>query len=72
MFGSFADHILPFDVTAADHCADIVVEREHAGAPIIGFDAQIAIEQCSPCHSQHRRFHRAEARELIDPRRADI
>lgn len=42
VFGSFADHILPFDVTAADHYADIVVEREHAGAPITGFNVQIA------------------------------
>lgn len=42
VFGAFADRVLPFDAAAADQYADVVVEREHAGAPIAGFDAQIA------------------------------
>lgn len=42
VFGTFADRVLAFDAAAADHYADVVVEREHAGAPIAGFDAQIA------------------------------
>lgn len=42
VFASFADRVLPFDAVAAGHYADIVVEREHGGAPISGFDAQIA------------------------------
>lgn len=42
VFGAFADRVLPFDAAAADHYADVVVEREQAGAPIAGFDAQIA------------------------------
>ena len=42
VFASFADRVLPFDAAAAGHYADLVVEREHAGAPIAGFDAQIA------------------------------
>lgn len=42
VFGAFADRILSFDAAAADQYADVVVEREHAGAPISGFDAQIA------------------------------
>lgn len=42
VFASFADQVLPFNADAATHYADIVVEREHAGAPISGFDAQIA------------------------------
>ena len=42
VFETFADRVLPFDAAAAGHYADVVVEREHAGAPISGFDAQIA------------------------------
>lgn len=42
VFDSFADQILPFDAASARHYADIVVERERAGTPISGFDAQIA------------------------------
>lgn len=42
VFTTFADRILPFDAAAADQYANVVVEREHAGAPITGFDAQIA------------------------------
>lgn len=42
VFATFADRVLPFDAVAASRYADIVVEREHAGAPISGFDAQIA------------------------------
>lgn len=41
-FAAFADRVLPFDVIAAGHYAAVVLEREHAGAPISGFDAQIA------------------------------
>lgn len=42
VFAAFADRVLPFDAVAAGHYADVVVERAHAGAPISGFDAQIA------------------------------
>jgi len=42
VFDIFADRILPFDAAAANQYANVVVEREHAGAPITGFDAQIA------------------------------
>ena len=42
VFETVADRVLPFDATAADQYADIVVEREHAGTAIAGFDAQIA------------------------------
>lgn len=42
IFERFADRVLPFDVAAADQYGDLVVEREQAGAPISGFDAQIA------------------------------
>lgn len=74
VFGSFADHILPFDVTAADHYADIVVEREHAGSPITGFDAQVA----TICRSNGAALATRNTDdftglrlELIDPFRAD-
>lgn len=42
VFEAFADRVLPFDVAAADQYGAIVVRREQAGAPISGFDAQIA------------------------------
>ena len=42
VFGTFADRVLPFDVVAANAYADLVAERERAGEPIAGFDAQIA------------------------------
>ena len=42
VFTVFTDRVLPFDAAAAVHYADVVVERERAGAPISALDAQIA------------------------------
>lgn len=42
VFSGFAEHILRFDAAAAAVYAQIVAGRERAGAPINGFDAQIA------------------------------
>jgi toxin FitB len=42
VFASFSDHVLPFDGRAAAEYADVVLGRERAGAPISGFDAEIA------------------------------
>jgi predicted nucleic acid-binding protein len=42
IFTAFPDQILPFDLAAAHAYADIVSRRESLGAPIDGFDAQIA------------------------------
>jgi toxin FitB len=42
VFSEFVDHVLPFDAAAAEHYADVVSVRERSGAPIDGFDAQIA------------------------------
>ncbi len=42
VFAAFAEYVLPFDADAARHYAGVVVERERAGVPISGFDAQIA------------------------------
>ena len=38
----FRGRILPFDLYAAPHFAEIVATRKNAGNPIEGFDAQIA------------------------------
>lgn len=42
VFSAFAEHVLAFDVSAAAEYAGIVGRRDRAGAPIDGFDAQIA------------------------------
>lgn len=42
VFSAFSDRVLAFDLAAADEYGDVVVARERAGAPINGFDAQIA------------------------------
>jgi len=41
VFGSFQSHIWAFDANAATIYAEIVANRERAGPPISGFDAQI-------------------------------
>jgi len=42
VFGAFEDQVLPFDAAAALAYALIVTNRDDAGLPIDGFDAQIA------------------------------
>ena len=42
VFNAFEEHVLPFDAKAALRYATIVSDRDHAGPPIDGFDAQIA------------------------------
>jgi toxin FitB len=42
VFSAFSDRILSFDARAAAYYAEVVVEAERSGAPISGFDAQIA------------------------------
>jgi toxin FitB len=42
VFAAFEEQVLPFDVEAAARYAAIVNERDRAGLPIDGFDAQIA------------------------------
>jgi predicted nucleic acid-binding protein len=42
IFLTFADHVLGFDAPAAAEYAGIVADRDRSGAPIDGFDAQIA------------------------------
>ncbi len=38
----FAGRVLPFDATAAEHYAELVVERERQGRPVSVSDGQIA------------------------------
>jgi predicted nucleic acid-binding protein len=70
VFATFANRVLPFDVIAAGHYADVVAERDHAGAPISGFDAQIA----AVCRAHHATLATRNTRDfdrlalvLIDP-----
>jgi toxin FitB len=42
VFDAFPDLVLPFDGAAASLYPGVVVERDSAGLPISGFDAQIA------------------------------
>jgi len=42
IFAGFTEQVLPFDAAAALYYGPIVSHREAAGAPIEGFDAQIA------------------------------
>jgi len=41
-FSAFAAYVLAFDATSAVEYATLVSQRERTGAPIDGFDAQIA------------------------------
>ncbi len=42
LFAAFSSQVLPFDASAASEYPSIVRRCEQAGAPIDGFDAQIA------------------------------
>jgi predicted nucleic acid-binding protein len=42
VFSMFAEQVLSFDAAAAQHYGQIVCDRDAAGIPIDGFDAQIA------------------------------
>jgi toxin FitB len=42
VFAAFVEQVLSFDIEAATRYAAIVAERDRAGLPIDGFDAQIA------------------------------
>ena len=42
VFSAFADQLLAFDAAAASEYAELVNSRERSGAPIDGFDAQVA------------------------------
>lgn len=70
VFGAFTDRVLPFDAAAAGHYADVLVEREHIGAPIAGFDAQIAAicrAHCSALATRNTDDFSQLGLNLIDP-----
>jgi predicted nucleic acid-binding protein len=62
VFTAFAEQILPFDAAAAAEYAGIVSHRERVGAPIEGFDAQIA----SICRTHHASLATRNARDFAD------
>jgi len=70
VFTAFEEHVLPFDARAAVQYATIVSDRDHAGLPIDGFDAQIA----SICRThwavlatRNRKDFQATGIDLVDP-----
>lgn len=42
LFSAFSRHVLAFDAVAAERYPEVVIQRDAAGLPIDGFDAQIA------------------------------
>lgn len=75
VFATFSAQVLPFDAVAAGHYANVVVERELTGAPISGFDAQIA----AICRTHHAALATRNTDDfdrlgldVIDPWSADI
>ena len=70
VFTAFAEHVLPFDVTAAAHYAGIVHGRDRAGSPIDGFDAQIAsicVAHDAALATRNVRDFRGTGIDVIDP-----
>jgi toxin FitB len=70
----FEDRVLPFDVVAAGHYADIVVSREARGRPISVADAQIAAicrSHSSVLATRNRRDFADVGVDLLDPWRAE-
>lgn len=70
LFASFADQVLPFDAAAAAQYALIVTQRDRAGLPIDGFDAQIAAicrAHGAALATRNVRDFRQTGVELIDP-----
>lgn len=70
VFAAFEEQLLPFDSHAGEYYALVVTERDRVGAPIDGFDAQIA----SICRShgaalatRNLKDFQATGVDLIDP-----
>lgn len=70
VFATFAEQVLAFDAAAAREYAGIVARRERVGAPIDGFDAQIAsicrVREAPLATRDLRDFHDTGV-DLIDP-----
>lgn len=62
VFSRFTEDVLPFDVAAATVFPEIVDQRDHQGAPISGYDAQIA----AICRSNGARLATRNERDFAD------
>ena len=58
----FADRVLPFDLAAAEHFADLVADRDHVGRPISQADARIA----ATCRSTGARLATRNVKDFAD------
>lgn len=62
LFSAFEEQILPFDAAAAAMYPFVVTQRERAGIPIDGFDAQIA----AICRTQDALLATRNIKDFID------
>lgn len=62
IFAAFPGQILPFDFAAAYAYADVVAHRDHIGATIDGFDAQIA----AICRTHAANLATRNAKDFVD------
>lgn len=70
MRDDFAGRVLPFDVTAAEHYAEIVAARERHGRPVSAADGQIAAicrHRGARLATRNVRDFDATGVELLDP-----
>jgi toxin FitB len=70
VFAEFADQILPFDAAAAAEYAAVVTRRASGGAPIDGFDAQIASvcrARGAPLATRNGKDFRDTGIDVVDP-----
>lgn len=74
VFAAFEEQVLPFDAEAATRYAAIVSERDRAGLPIDGFDAQIAAicrSHGAALATRNLKDFRGTGIEVLDPWQAD-
>lgn len=74
VFAAFGEQVLPFDADAATPYATIVRERDRAGLPIDGFDAQIAAicrSHGAALATRNLKDFRGTGIEVLDPWQAD-
>jgi toxin FitB len=70
IFAAFSEFVLPFDAHAAARYAVIVADRERAGQPIDGFDAQIAaicLDRGATLATRNVKHFSDTGIEIIDP-----
>ncbi|MGC1513767.1 MAG: hypothetical protein WA797_12700 [Acidimicrobiales bacterium] len=70
MFDAFEDHVLAFDVDAAEEYARLVDTRQRLGRPIDGFDAQIASicrARLAPLATRNVKDFQQTGIDIIDP-----